>query len=100
MKFKGLPNCIRLGHLLSLTLARESEIDPHSSTIFPRPNSLDGFLAVAMDHVSVREGYRLWHGVSHLDDARQAPPNEKHFDGWSMGPNLDSPFTAGQHIPD
>ncbi len=62
-------------------------------------HSLDGFLAVAMDHVSVREGYRLWHGVSHLDDARQAPANRQHFDGWSMGANLDSPFAAGQHIP-
>ena len=34
-------------------------------------SSLDGFLAVEMDHVSVREGYRLWHGKSHLEDARQ-----------------------------
>jgi len=70
--------------------------DVYSKTWQP---SLDGFLAVAMDHVSVREGYRLWHGVSHLDDARQAPANEQHFDGWSMGANLDSPFAAGQHIP-
>ena len=61
--------------------------------------SLDGFLAVEMDHVSVREGYRLWHGVSHLDDARQAPPNTQHFDGYRMGPNLDSPFKPGEHIP-
>jgi hypothetical protein len=62
-------------------------------------NTLDGFLAVEMDHVSVREGYRLWHGVSHLDDARQAPPNVEHFDGYRSGPNLDSPFKAGEHIP-
>ena len=62
-------------------------------------NSLDGFLAVEMDHVSVREGYRLWHGVSHLDDARQAPPNREHFDGYRSGPNLDSPFKPGEHIP-
>lgn len=61
--------------------------------------SLDTYLAVAMDHVSVREGYRLWHGVSHLDDARQAPPNQQHFDGWSMGPNIDSPYKPGEHIP-
>jgi hypothetical protein len=52
-----------------------------------------------MDHVSVREGYRLWHGVSHVDDARQAPPNTQHFDGAWMGPDTDSPFQAGQHIP-
>jgi len=70
--------------------------DVYSKTWQP---SLDGFLAVEMDHVSVREGYRLWHGVSHLDDARQAPRNEKHFDGWSTGENLDSPFEPGQHIP-
>ncbi|MGA2729458.1 MAG: glycoside hydrolase family 9 protein [Terracidiphilus sp.] len=62
-------------------------------------SSLDGYLAVEMDHVSVREGYRLWHGVSHLDDARQAPPNTRHFDGAWMGPNIDSPFQPGRHIP-
>ena len=62
-------------------------------------STLDGFLAVEMDHVSVREGYRLWHGVSHLDDARQAPPNVEHFDDYRSGPNLDSPFKPGEHIP-
>lgn len=70
--------------------------DVYSRTWQP---SLDGFLAVEMDHVSVREGYRLWHGVSHLDDARQAPPNEQHFDGYRMGPNTDSPYKPGEHIP-
>jgi len=70
--------------------------DVYSKTWQP---SLSGYLATAMDHVSVREGYRLWHGVSHLDDARQAPPNRQHFDGWSMGPNLDSPYQPGEHIP-
>ena len=70
--------------------------DVYSKTWQP---SLDGYLAVAMDHMSVREGYRIWHGVSHLDDARQAPPNRQHFDGWSMGPELDSPYKPGEHIP-
>ena len=62
-------------------------------------SSLDGYLAVEMDHVSVREGYRLWHGKSHLDDARQAAPNTRHFDGAWMGPTTDSPFKPGEHIP-
>ena len=61
--------------------------------------TLDGFLAVEMDHVSVRDAYRLWHGVSDMDDARQAPPNEQHFDGYRMGPTTDSPYKAGEHIP-
>jgi hypothetical protein len=62
-------------------------------------SSLDGFLGVEMDHVAVREGYRMWHGPSHLDDARQAPVNWQHFDGYRMGPSTDSPFKPGDHIP-
>ena len=61
--------------------------------------SLDGYLAVAMDHIAVREAYRIWHGASHLDDARQAPPNISHFDGWWMGPELDSPLQGGRAHP-
>ena len=61
--------------------------------------SLDIYLAEQMDHVKVREGYRIWHGVSHLDDARQAPVNYTHFDGYSMGPSTDSRFAPGEHIP-
>lgn len=61
--------------------------------------TLDTYLAVQMDHVKVREGYRVWHGASHMDDARQAPVNYTHFDGYAMGPNTDSPFAPGEHIP-
>ena len=62
-------------------------------------NSLDTYLAEQMDHVKVRETYRIWHGPSHLDDARQAPVNYTHFDGYAQGPTTDSPFAPGQHIP-
>src|SRR5215469_284289 len=61
--------------------------------------SLNTFLTEQMDHVRVREGYRTWHGASHLDDARQAPVNYTHFDGYQQGPTTDSPFVPGQHIP-
>jgi len=61
--------------------------------------SLDTYLPEQMDHVKVREGYRIWHGASHLDDARQAPVNYTHFDGYKQGPTTDSPFSPGQHIP-
>lgn len=61
--------------------------------------SLDIYLAEQMDHVKVREGYRIWHGASHLDDARQAPVDYTHFDGYAQGPSTDSPFEPGQHIP-
>src|SRR5208283_5019113 len=80
---------------------QRTDLFPVAKDVYSRTwqSSLDGFLAVEMDHVSVREGYRLWHGISHLDDARQAPPNTQHFDGAWMGPNTDSPFQPGQHIP-
>ncbi len=61
--------------------------------------SLDTYLAEQMDHVGVREQYRVWSSPSHLDDARQAPPNTVHFDAYRMGATLDSPFKAGEHIP-
>ena len=61
--------------------------------------SLDTYLVEQMDHVTVREQYRVWEGYAHIDDARQAPPNIDHFDGYKMGPNLDSPFKPGEHIP-
>ncbi|MFY9727847.1 MAG: glycoside hydrolase family 9 protein [Bryobacteraceae bacterium] len=80
---------------------QKTDLFPIAKDVYSRTwqSSLDGFLAVEMDHVSVREGYRLWHGVSHLDDARQAPPNTQHFDGYRMGPSLDSPYKPGEHIP-
>ena len=61
--------------------------------------TLDGFLAVEMDHMSVRDAYRLWHGIAHMTDALQAPPNITHFDGYWMGADIESPYKPGQHIP-
>lgn len=61
--------------------------------------SLDSYLPVQMDHVRVREGYRIWHDASHLDDARQAPVAYTHFDGYAQGPTTDTRFAPGEHIP-
>ena len=61
--------------------------------------TLDGFLAVQMDHVSVRDAYHVWHGLSDMNDALQAPSNLTHFDGYFMGPHTDSPYKPGEHIP-
>ncbi|MDE2112605.1 MAG: glycoside hydrolase family 9 protein [Alphaproteobacteria bacterium] len=61
--------------------------------------SLGIYIPEQMDHVKVRENYLVWHGVSHMDDARQAPPNTVHFDGYTQGSSTESPFKAGEHIP-
>lgn len=62
-------------------------------------DSLDHHLAEQMDHVSVREGYRLWHGASHLDDGRLAPVVGEQFDGWNQASASDGKYKGGDHIP-
>ncbi|WP_311270919.1 glycoside hydrolase family 9 protein [Sphingobium sp. WCS2017Hpa-17] len=59
----------------------------------------DVYFPVAMDHVSVNEAYRSWHGDSHRDDARQAPINYEHIDLYRQGPTTDTRFKPGDHIP-
>ena len=78
-----------------------SDVFPIARNVYNKTwqTTLDAFLAVQMDHVSVLDAYHMWHGVAHLDDARQAPPNLIHFDGYRMGKNTFSPYKPGQHIP-
>jgi endoglucanase len=61
--------------------------------------TLDVYLPVQMDHMFVREAYRIWHGAAHLDDALQAPINHEHFDLYAQGPTTDSPYKPLEHIP-
>ncbi len=61
--------------------------------------TLDIYFPVQMDHMYVKEAYRVWHGASHLDDALQAPVNHEHFDLYAQGPTTDSPYKPGEHIP-
>jgi endoglucanase len=61
--------------------------------------TLDVFFPVQMDHMFVNEAYRVWHGASFMDDARQAPVNHDHFDLYAQGPTTDTPYKPGQHIP-
>ena len=62
-------------------------------------DSLDHHIAAQMDHVSVREGYRVWHGASHLDDGRLAPVVGEQFDNWNQATATDGKYKGGDHIP-
>lgn len=62
-------------------------------------DSLDHHIAEQMDHVAVREGYRMWHGASHLDDGRMAPVVGEQFDGWNQATATDGKWKGGDHIP-
>ncbi|MES3084605.1 glycoside hydrolase family 9 protein [Sphingomonas faeni] len=61
--------------------------------------TLDVYFPVAMDHMFVNEGYRVWHGDAHRDDARQAPTDHEHIDLYAQGPTTDTKFKSGEHIP-
>lgn len=60
--------------------------------------TLDVFMPVQMDHMFVREAYRVWHGEAHRDDALQAPVDHPHFDLFGQGPATDTPFEPFEHI--
>jgi endoglucanase len=61
--------------------------------------TLDIWFPVQMDHMFVNEAYRVWHGAAHLDDARQAPLNHQHFDGYRSGPTTETKYEPGERIP-
>jgi hypothetical protein len=60
--------------------------------------STDVWLPVQMDHMTVREGYKVWHAAPYLDDARQAPEHTPHFDNFDQK-ELDSPYASLAFIP-
>ena len=60
---------------------------------------LEYFLPVQMCHMLVREKYRVWHGRCHCDDARMAPVDFIHFDGYAQGKSTLCKFKPGDAVP-
>jgi len=61
--------------------------------------TLEYFLPIQMCHVRVNERYRVWHDACHLDDARMAPTDLNHFDGYVQGPSTLTRFAPGEPVP-
>lgn len=61
--------------------------------------TIDHYLPIQMCHVRVEEKYRVWHGAGHLDDARMAPPDSNHFDGYFQGPSTLTRFAPYERVP-
>jgi hypothetical protein len=61
--------------------------------------TLEYFLPVQMSHMKVVENYRTWHGLDHQDDARMAPINYNHFDGYLQGASTLTRYRPGEHVP-
>jgi endoglucanase len=60
---------------------------------------IEYFLPVQMCHMRVEEQYRVWHGACHLDDARMAPINYNHFDGYLQGASTLNQWKSGETVP-
>jgi endoglucanase len=60
---------------------------------------LEYFLPVQMCHMRVNEKYRVWHGLCHMDDARMAPVDHNHFDGYLQGKSTLTNFKPGDDVP-
>jgi hypothetical protein len=61
--------------------------------------TLEYFLPVQMCHMRVNDKYRIWHGFCHMDDARMAPIDSNHFDGYIQGHSTLTSYAGGDHVP-
>jgi len=61
--------------------------------------TLDYFLPAQMCHMRVNDKYRVWHGWCHMDDARMAPVDSNHFDGYIQGPSTLATYKPAETVP-
>jgi endoglucanase len=61
--------------------------------------TLEYFLPVQMCHMKVKDNYRIWHGWCHEDDARMAPTDSDHFDGYIEGHSTYTKYQPGETVP-
>ena len=59
----------------------------------------DIWIPIHMNHISVNEGYRMWHGEPFKESYLQAPPNTDHFDLHAQGPSTDTKYEPMETIP-
>jgi hypothetical protein len=73
-----------------------------SPTVYDRnvwQPTLEYFLPIQMCHMRVNEGYRVWHGLCHMDDALMAPVDTNHFDGYKQGPSTLTKYKPLEQVP-
>jgi len=60
---------------------------------------LEYFLPIQMCHMRVTEYSRVWHDLCHMDDAKMAPVNHNHFDGYLQGASTLTKYKPGDIVP-
>lgn len=61
--------------------------------------TLEYFMPAQMCHMRINDKYRVWHGLCHMDDARMAPVDSNHFDGYISGHDTFTKFKPGDNVP-
>jgi endoglucanase len=61
--------------------------------------TLEYFLPAQMCHMRVNDKYKVWHGFCHMDDARMAPIDSNHFDGYIQGASTLTKYKSGETVP-
>ncbi|WP_299470314.1 glycoside hydrolase family 9 protein [Mucilaginibacter sp.] len=61
--------------------------------------TLEYFMPAQMCHMRINDKYRVWHGLCHMDDARMAPIDSNHFDGYISGHSTFTKFKPGDNVP-
>jgi endoglucanase len=59
----------------------------------------DIWIPVHMNHMFVKEGYRVWHGEPFKEGYLQAPAPTDHFDNHRQGPTTDTKYKGLELIP-
>ena len=59
----------------------------------------DVWIPIHMNHMTVNEGYRVWHGEPFKEGYLQAPPHTDHFDMHWQGATTDTRYKALELIP-
>lgn len=59
----------------------------------------DVWVPIHMNHMTVNEGYRIWHGEPFKEGYLQAPVNTDHFDLHGQGPTTDTKYKPLELIP-
>lgn len=59
----------------------------------------DIWIPIHMNHMFVKEAYRVWHGEPFKEGYLQAPPNTDHFDLHYQGPSTDTEYEPLETIP-
>ena len=86
--------CIQYGgHKTNIFIIEDNVYDKMTDA------TVDIWIPIHMNHMFVREAYRVWHGEPFKEGYQQAPPNTDHFDLHWQGTTTGTKFNPLETIP-